>query len=152
MRIIEGDLSSPSVTALLREHLQGMADHSPPDSIHALDLRGLSASNITFWTAWDDSLLLGCGALKELDAAHGEIKSMRTASANVGKGIGTAILMHIIEEAKQRGYSRLSLETGSGDGFDAAHRLYRTAGFEYCGPFAEYSEDPFSRFMTLTLT
>lgn len=152
MRIIEGDLSSPSVIALLGEHLQGMADHSPPESIHALDLRGLSAPDITFWTAWDGSLVLGCGALKQLDAGHGEIKSMRTANAHVGKGIGTAILLHIIEEAKQRGYSRLSLETGSGDGFDAAHRLYQKAGFEYCGPFAEYSEDPFSRFMTLTLT
>lgn len=152
MRIIEGDLSSPPVIALLREHLQGMTDHSPPESIHALDLRGLSAPEITFWTAWDDSLLLGCGALKQLDAAHGEIKSMRTANAHVGQGVGTAILLHIIDEAKRRGYARLSLETGSGEGFDAAHHVFRRAGFEYCGPFADYREDPFSRFMTMTLT
>lgn len=152
MRIIEGDLSSPPVIALLGEHLQGMIDHSPPESVHALDLRGLGAPDITFWTAWDDSHLLGCGALKQLDATHGEIKSMRTANAHVGKGVGTAILRHILDVARHRGYSRLSLETGSGEGFEAAHHVYLKAGFVYCGPFADYSDDPFSRFMTVTLT
>lgn len=151
MKIVDGNLSHPEVIALLGEHLQAMADHSPPESIHALDLRGLRAPDITFWTAWDSSALLGCGALKELDATHGEIKSMRTASTHLGKGVGAAILMHIIGEAEHRGYSRLSLETGSGKGFEAAHRLYQKAGFEYCGPFADYAVDSFSRFMTMTL-
>jgi putative acetyltransferase len=149
--ITEGGLDDPDVLALLREHLQGMADHSPPESIHALDVGGLKAPGITFWTMRDGSEVLGCIALKQLDERHGEIKSMRTASAHLRKGVGAALLEHLVAEARRRGYERLSLETGSGPGFEAAHALYRKFGFVECGPFADYREDPFSRFMTIVL-
>lgn len=128
-----------------------MADHSPPESIHALDIDGLKAPDITFWTLRDGDALLGCIALKELDGDHGEIKSMRTASTYLRKGVGAALLQHVIGEARRRTYLRLSLETGSGPGFEAAHALYRKFGFVECGPFADYDDDPFSRFMTLEL-
>lgn len=133
----------------MSEHLEGMHRHSPPLSIHALDLPGLRATDITFWTAWNDGELLGCGALKELDVRHGEIKSMRTARRHLRKGVAAAILRHIIEESRARSYSRLSLETGSGAAFAPAHSLYEKFGFEYCGPFSDYHADSFSRFMTL---
>jgi putative acetyltransferase len=149
--ITEGGLDEPDVVALLGEHLQGMADHSPPESIHALDIDGLQAPDITFWTLRDGDALLGCIALKELDGDHGEIKSMRTASTYLRKGVGAALLQHVIGEARRRAYLRLSLETGSGSGFEAAHALYRKFGFVGCGPFADYDDDPFSRFMTLEL-
>ena len=151
MRIVAGNLDDERVIALLEEHLQGMADHSPPESIHALDIDGLKAPNITFWTAWSGGELCGCGALQELDRSHGEIKSMRTARVHLRRGAAAAMLEHIIDESRRRGYTRLSLETGSGPGFDAAHALYEGYGFSYCGPFADYVDDPFSRFMTLDL-
>ena len=151
MRIAAADLDDKRVIALLDEHLKGMADHSPPESIHALDHEGLRSPNVTFWTIWDDDELAGCGALHELDAAHGEIKSMRTAQAHLRRGVAAAMLEHIMGEARRRGYVRLSLETGSGPGFDAAHALYAKYGFRYCGPFAQYTDDPFSRFMTIEL-
>ena len=151
MRITEGGLDDPEVIALLGEHLQGMADHSPPESIHALDVDGLRAPDITFWTMRDGDLVVGCIALKRLDARHGEIKSMRTASGHLRKGVGAALLEHLVVEARRRRYERLSLETGSGPGFEAAHALYLKFGFEYCGPFGDYREDPFSRFMTMML-
>ena len=151
MRIDTGDLANPAVISLLGEHLEGMAQHSPPESIHALDIEELKTPGISFWTIWDGNDLCGCGALKELDPLHGEIKSMRTAAAHLRKGVGARMLRHIIDESRRRGYSRLSLETGSGPGFDAAHALYEKFGFTYCGPFAGYREDPFSRFMTLEL-
>lgn len=151
MKIIRDDLAGDAVAALLSEHMTGMRQHSPPESVHALDLAGLSSPDITFWTAWDDGQLLGCGALRELDAQHGEIKSLRTAQAHLGKGVASAILSHLVQEAGRRAYRRLSLETGSGPAFDAAHRLYLKFGFSYCGPFGSYRDDPFSRFMTLEL-
>ena len=151
MNITEGGLDAPDVIALLGEHLQGMASHSPPESIHALDVEGLKAADITFWTLRDGNELLGCIALKQLDDKHGEIKSMRTASRHLRKGVGAALLIHVIDEAKRRSYDWLNLETGSGPGFEAAHALYRKFGFVECGPFADYREDPFSRFMTLEL-
>ena len=151
MSITEGGLDDPGVLALLREHLQGMADHSPPESIHALDVEGLKAPGITFWTMRNGSEVLGCIALKQLNERHGEIKSMRTASAHLRKGVGAALLEHLVVEARRRGYERLSLETGSGPGFEAAHALFRKFGFVECGPFADYREDPFSRFMTAAL-
>jgi putative acetyltransferase len=149
--ITEGGLDEPDVIALLGEHLQGMADHSPPESIHALDVEGLKAPDITFWTMRDGNELLGCIALKELDAKHGEIKSMRTAGAHLRKGVAAALLEHLFAEARRRSYERLSLETGSGPGFEAAHTLFRRFGFDDCGPFAGYRDDPFSRFMTVAL-
>lgn len=151
MRIIEDDLAGTAVLALLREHLDGMARHSPPESIHALDVYALRADDITFWTAWEDAELLGCGALKELDARHGEIKSMRTARSHLRRGVAAGILSHLIAAARARGYCRLSLETGSGEAFAPAALLYAKFGFDYCGPFGDYGPDPFSRFMTLSL-
>jgi putative acetyltransferase len=151
VKIAEGGLDDPDVKALLGEHLQGMADHSPPESIHALDVDGLRARDITFWTMRDGDVVVGCIALKQLHARHGEIKSMRTASAHLRKGVGAALLEYLVAEARRRNYERLSLETGSGPGFEAAHALYLKFGFGYCGPFGDYREDPFSRFMTMVL-
>src|SRR5262245_284376 len=151
MRIEIDDLQHPAIHALLSEHLQNMHELSPPESVHALNLEGLQAPEITFWTAWENGLLLGCGALKELDEKHGEIKSMRTPLAHRRKGAGRAILAHIIEVAQGRGYERLSLETGTVEAFKPAQRLYESFGFSYCGPFSDYREDPNSAFMTLRL-
>jgi putative acetyltransferase len=151
MIIREDDLSGPEIAALLEAHLNLMRDTSPPESVHALDLDGLRAPEVTFWTLWDGDQLFGCGALKEIDPAHGEIKSMHTAQAARGKGVARHLLQHVLEEARQRGYRRLSLETGSTGDFAAAHGLYGSFGFITCGPFADYVLDPFSAFMTLEL-
>ncbi len=148
MNIEIDDLSRPAIHALLNEHLQSMHALSPPESVHALDLDKLRQPDITFWSAWEGPLLLGCGALKELDQKHGEIKSMRTPNTDRRRGAGRAILAHIIEIAKSRAYERLSLETGSMDAFTPAHKLYESFGFTRCGPFGEYLEDPNSVFMT----
>ena len=151
MKIERDDLSRPAIHELLEEHLRSMRALSPPESVHALDLERLRAPEITFWSAWEGDLLLGCGALLELDARHGEVKSMRTPEARRRTGAGRALLMHIIEEARSRGYERLSLETGSMAAFEPAHRLYESAGFTRTGPFGSYAEDPNSVFMTLAL-
>lgn len=151
MEIRTGGLDRPEVAALLREHLHSMTLHSPPESIHALDLDKLRQPDITFWSAWEGSELMGCGAMKELDPLHGEIKSMRTASAHLRKGVAARLLEHIIGEARRRSYARLSLETGSMEAFAPAHKLYAGYGFEFCGPFADYVEDPYSLFMTMRL-
>lgn len=140
------------VIALLAAHLENMQEISPPDSVHALDLDELRSAEITLWSAWDTDELLGCGALKELDATHGEIKSMRTADRHVGKGVASALLEHMIRAARGRGYERLSLETGTEDEFEPAYRLYLKYGFEDCEPFGDYRVDPHSRFMTLELS
>jgi putative acetyltransferase len=146
------DLQGQDIAQLLQEHLQQMHLHSPPESVHALDLDGLRQPEITFLTAWKDYELLGFGALKELDAAHAEIKSMRTATRHVRKGVATRLMRHILQEARRRGYRRLSLETGSGEAFAAAHALYERFGFVESGPFADYIDDPFSVFMTMELS
>jgi putative acetyltransferase len=151
MKIELDDLSRPAVHALLNEHLQDMYELSPPESVHALDLEELRRPEITFWTAWDGPLLLGCGALMELDRRHGEVKSMRTPSACRRKGAGRAVLAQMIGVARSRSYERLSLETGSMEAFKPAQRLYESLGFGYCGPFGDYSDDPNSVFMTLHL-
>lgn len=148
MEIRTGGLDHPAVASLLQEHLQSMAQLSPPESIHALDLDALRKPQITFWSAWQDDELMGCGALKQLDAAHGEIKSMRTASRHRRKGVAAAMLEHILDEAQRRAYTQLSLETGSMQGFEPARALYARYGFESCGPFADYVSDPNSVFMT----
>lgn len=145
------DLSGVQVKALIAEHLQGMAADSPPESIHALNLDGLKKPEITFWCAWEGDDLLGCGAIKELDPEHAELKSMRTASAHLRKGVARKILAHIMEVATERGYKRISLETGSMDSFIPARKLYEDFGFEYCEPFADYILDPNSAFMTKTI-
>jgi len=151
MNIEIDDLTRPAIHALLNEHLQNMYELSPPESVHALDLDKLRKPEITFWTAWEGSQLLGCGALKELDRRHGEVKSMRTPAALRRKGAGRAILAHIIGVARSRSYDRLSLETGYADAFKPAQKLYESFGFTYCGPFGDYKEDPNSVFMTLRL-
>ena len=152
MDIREDDLTAPAVLDLLRLHLAGMHDESPPESVHALGAEALRGPDVGFWSVWDGDALLGFGALKELDAAHGEIKSMRTAPAALRRGVGAALLDHIIAEARRRGYSRLSLETGSTPAFDAAAALYARFGFTPCGAFADYpADDPFSRFMSRAL-
>jgi len=148
MEIRTGGLDHPDVAALLQEHLQGMAELSPPESIHALDLDGLRSAQITFWSAWQGDELLGCGALKQLDKAHGEIKSMRTASRHRRKGVAAAMLEHILAQAQRRAYTQVSLETGSMQGFEPARALYARYGFQSCGPFADYMDDPNSVFMT----
>jgi putative acetyltransferase len=151
MHIKEDDLSGPEIRALLETHFAGMLANSPKDSCHFLDFEGLKGPGVTFWSVWENDSLMGCGAVKELHATHGEIKSMRTHEDHLRKGAAAAMLEHIIATAKARGYKRLSLETGSGPAFDAAHGLYLRYGFEYCEPFGDYVEDPFSRFMTLAL-
>ena len=151
MEIRTDDLAGPEIRELLAEHLRSMYELSPPESVHALDLAALRGSDITFWTAWSNSELLGCGALKELSPAHGEIKSMRTRSARRRQGVARAMLQHIIAEARARSYAHLSLETGSMEAFEPARRLYEAFGFAYCPPFADYIEDPNSSFMTLEL-
>jgi len=151
MKIEVDDLTRPAIHALLEEHLQNMYELSPPESVHALDLGKLRKPGITFWSAWDGAVLLGCGALKELDATHGEIKSMRTPAALRGRGAGRALLAHIVQVARTRDYRRLSLETGTVDAFRPAQKLYESFGFTRCGPFGDYVEDPHSLFMTLAL-
>ena len=151
MLIRVDDLTGREIRALLEEHLRSMYELSPPESVHALDLSALRRPEVTFWTAWDDRVLLGCGALKELDRAHGEVKSMRTAATQRRRGVARAMLEHIVAEARARSYTRLSLETGSMAAFLPARRLYEGFGFTYCAPFADYTDDPNSVFMTRTL-
>lgn len=151
LRIESDDLSRPVVHALLEEHMADMVATSPPESIHALDLDGLRAPGLTFWTAWSGADLVGCVALKELDAGHGELKSMRIARASRGQGLGSRLVEHVVHEARRRRYRRLSLETGTEDFFGPARRLYARHGFAECPPFADYRPDPNSVFMTRTL-
>jgi putative acetyltransferase len=151
MEIKLDDLSGPEIRALLEEHLRSMYSLSPPESVHALDLDALRKPEISLWTVWSGSQLLGCGALKELNSRHGEIKSMRTAIAHRRKGVARVILTHLVDEAEKRKYARLSLETGSQIEFEPARKLYESFGFEYCGPFEGYVDDPNSVFMTKVL-
>lgn len=151
MHIELDDLSRPQVRQLLSEHLGSMHQLSPPGSVHALDVDGLRGPGITFWTVWEGDCLLGCGALKELSPTHGEVKSMRTPDAARRRGAGRLILDHLIGIARERRYRLLSVETGSMQTFHPAHRLYESFGFAYCGPFADYREDPNSVFMRLQL-
>lgn len=152
MHIRVDDLRGADIAALLQAHLDEMFLHSPAESVHALDLEALRRPGITFWTVRDDAGgLMGCGALKQLDATHAEIKSMRTATAHLRKGVAARLLAHLLEVAGQRGYRRLSLETGSPQAFAPARALYARFGFVPCGPFEGYVEDPYSVFMTLAL-
>jgi putative acetyltransferase len=151
MRIIEDDLTGVGIRALLETHFAGMLSSSPPGSCHFLDFAGLNAPDVTFWSIWDGAALTGCGALKALSSTQGEIKSMRTHADHLREGAGTAMLGHIISEARRRGYIRLNLETGASEAFLPARTLYEAFGFEYCPPFGDYVDDPFSRFMTLAI-
>jgi putative acetyltransferase len=151
MNIVPGDFSDPRVIDLLRIHLTAARAESPPCSVHALDLAGLQTPDISFWATWDGEMLMGVGALKHLTPDHGEVKSMHTPEAMRGRGAGSAMLRHIIVTANARGYSRLSLETGSMAYFQPARALYQRHGFKECEPFAGYVLDPNSVFMTLEL-
>ncbi len=151
MRIVRDDLTHPAVIDLLAFHMAGMRAHSPAESVHALDVEGLRSPDIAFWTAWDGDALLGCGALREIDAGHGEIKSMRTAPAHLRRGVGRALLTHMVGVARDRGYIRLGLETGSGPAFEPAAALYLAYGFRDGEIFGDYRPDPFLRFMHLDL-
>lgn len=148
LRILEDPLEDPQVAALLTLHMADMRRNSPPGSVHALPIDSLRAADVTFYAAWDGPVLAGCGALRELSSDHGEIKSMRAAPAYRDRGVGRAILDHLLAQANARGYDRMSLETGRGDAFLPAQRLYLANGFVECGPFGSYRLDSFSMYMT----
>ncbi len=151
IRVQIDDLSSPEAQQLITEHLSGMHSNSPAGSVHALALQSLRSPDVSFWTAWMGGALCGCGALKQLDSVSGEIKSMRTRSAYLKQGVAQAVLDEILRTAAQRGYARLYLETGTGPAFDAAHALYCRNGFDWCGPFADYTATDFNVFMVKVL-
>ena len=151
LQICQDDLSSQEVQALIAEHLSGMHSNTPAGQVHALDIERLRVPEVTFWTAWLDDALCGCGALKELDSLSGEVKSMRTRAAFLRQGVGQAILDEIVRTARQRGYTHLFLETGTGPAFEAAHKLYLRNGFAWSGPFGDYTATDFNVFMAKEL-
>lgn len=151
MEIIIDDLNGKDIFNLLSEHLSDMYATSPPESVHALDIGQLKQPDITFWSVWIKGELAGCGALKELDSATAEIKSMRTAKNFRRQGVAAALLGHILDEARDRKYKMLYLETGSMEYFAPAVELYKGFGFVECEPFADYVLDPNSIFMKKTL-
>lgn len=151
VKIVVDDLSGPEIAEFLNEHVEEMRSITPLESKHALDLDGLRRPEITFWSVLDGDTLVGCGAIKRLDAEHAELKSMRTASARKRSGVASALLEHILAEARRMGFTRLSLETGAAEFFQPARSLYAKFGFDYCEPFADYRLDPHSVFMTRTL-
>ncbi|MEO3787447.1 GNAT family N-acetyltransferase [Actinocorallia sp. B10E7] len=151
MKIIVDDLSGPEIAAFLEEHVQDMRAITPLESKHALDLDGLRRKEITFWSVYDGDELVGCGAIKRHDAELGEIKSMRTSPTRRRGGVAAHLLGHMISEARETGLKRLSLETGSTEHFLPARKLYERFGFTYTGPFADYTDDPHSSYMTKVL-
>ena len=151
MEIRVDDLQGPAIAALLQAHLDAMHSFSPPESVHALDLQALRHPSITFWTAWDEDQLMGCGALKQHTAELGELKSMRTASAHLRKGVARALLRHIEAAARDKGLKRISLETGPHAPFAAAQNFYTSEGYLPCGPFGDYVADPYSILMSKAL-
>ena len=152
MKIIQGGLSNPQVAELLQQHLDDMALHSPPTSVHALDLDALRVPEITFLTLWQADRLMGCGAMKELDAGNAELKSMRTATEFLRRGVARTLLEKLISLASEREYQHLWLETGSAEAFKPARLMYEKYGFIECEPFADYVPDPYSVFMTKALS
>lgn len=149
--IVIDDLSNPEVIAFLNDHLQHMIEVTPAGCVHALDIEALQKPGITFWSVWEESILVGCGALKEVNSNEAELKSMRTAPSHLGRGVASYLLEYILSEAKGLGYQRVSLETGSYDAFVPARNLYSKFGFRYCEPFSDYIENPNSVFMTIDL-
>jgi putative acetyltransferase len=147
-RIFEGEMERDDVRALLTQHFAEMRAGSPPEACHVLPIEGLKDPAIRFFTLREDGVLLGCGALKRLEVGHGEVKSMRTADAALGRGVGKVLLDHLVATARRDGMTRLSLETGSTSQFAAALRLYDKEGFVACGPFGDYADTPFTRFFT----
>lgn len=146
-----GELEYADVQQLLELHFSSMRQTSPPEACHVLPAEGLSGPGLTFWSIREDGRLLGIGALKALASDHGEVKSMRTAPHALSRGVGSAMLAHIVAEARARGYRRLSLETGGTEPFAAALRLYEREGFAPCGPFGGYQPTPFTRFLSRDL-
>jgi putative acetyltransferase len=151
VRIVVDDLTGAAIAEFLDEHVQEMRAITPLESKHALDLDGLRQPEITFWSVLDGDTLVGCGAIKRLDADHAELKSMRTTSARKRSGIASLLMEHILAEARRMGFTRMSLETGSAEFFQPARKLYQKFGFETCEPFADYRLDPHSVYMTRTL-
>ncbi len=151
MKIMLDDLKGVEIKEFLKDHLLEVSRYLPPESIHVIDIASLQKPNITFWSIWDEANIVGCGALKELDPKHAEIKSMRIASTHRKKGVASRLLKHIINEARKRNYAQISVETGSMDAFFPARRLYMKHGFQDSEPFGEYIEDPNSIFMTMYL-
>ncbi len=151
LNIAVDDLSDGGVVRLLQDHRQEMLKHSPPESVHALDVDSMHSLDLTFWSASIDGCLVGCTALKQLDSAHAEVKSMKVSDNFVGKGVGRALINHLLIEAKRRAYKRLSLETGTMSVFIPARGLYESLGFTVCDPFGNYVEDPHSVCMTLEI-
>ncbi len=149
--ITEDDLTGEQIAALLRLHLDEMHAWSPPCSVHAMGIERLRAPDVTFYSAWHGDRLAACGAIKHLDQGHAELKSMRAHPDYRGKGAGRAVLDHLLRIARERGYARVSLETGAPEQFEPARALYRANGFAECGPFGDYGEDPYSVFMTREL-
>lgn len=148
LRIVPDDLTGEPVLALLQLHLDEMHEWSPACKVHAMPAERLRQGDVSFFSAWDGDRLAGCGAIKHLDATHGELKSMRAAPEYRGRGVGKAILIHLLQVARERGYSRVSLETGRPEPFRDAQNLYRTFGFAECPPFGDYVSDAFSMCMT----
>ncbi|CAN5359223.1 GNAT family N-acetyltransferase [soil metagenome] len=150
-RIVRDDLTHPQVVDLVELHLRAAFENSPPGAVFALDLSGLRDPAVTIWTTWEGGDLLGMGALNQIDATHGELKSMRTAPGQLRRGVAGMMLDHLLGEARTRSYKRISLETGSNHAFAAARALYERCGFEETGPFAGYTDTGFSRYYTMTL-
>ncbi len=151
LRIVVDDLTGAATVALVQQHLTGMHEQTPAESVHALDLSALRDPRVTVWSAWRGVELAGIGALSHWTPADGELKSMRVAEHHLGTGVGRALLRHIMARAAERGIERLWLETGSDAGFAAARGLYASEGFVECEPFADYRPDPLSTFMTRSL-
>ncbi|MFI9052872.1 GNAT family N-acetyltransferase [Streptomyces sp. NPDC053427] len=151
MKIVVDDLSGPEIARFLQDHVRQMQSVTPLESKHALDLDSLRKPEITFWSVSDGDTLVGCGAIKRLDAAHAELKSMRTRPSRKRSGVASLLLAHILTESTRRGFTRLSLETGAAEFFLPARTLYEKFGFRECGPFAGYRPDPNSTFMTRAL-
>ena len=151
VRIHEGGLEHPAVIALVRQHLASAAEHSPPESVHALGLERLKQPGLRFYTAWQGDELAAMGAVKRLAADPAELKSMRTVDAFQRRGIAATMLRHLLQVAADMGCTRVSLETGSMDAFAPARALYARFGFIACAPFGDYREDPYSVCMTRML-
>ncbi|MGA8256668.1 MAG: GNAT family N-acetyltransferase [Nocardioides sp.] len=151
MEIAPDDLTSPQIVAFLEAHVAQLRSMGPPESTHALDLAGLRAPDVQFWSAYDGGGVVGCAALKDLGDRHAELKSMRTAAQRLREGIASTLLEFVLGQARLNGHVRVSLETGAYEFFHPAHALYRRHGFVECDPFGSYRTDPLSTFMTRTL-
>ena len=152
MKSIEGNFKNSEVLELLNKHFIELRSVSPDGSAHVLDIEGLKVQNIKFWSLWEDNLLMGCGALKFLNKEHGEFKSIRLVDSFRKKGNGIKILKHLIFEAKKLNIKKISVETGTGDFFAPARKLFSKCGFKLCKPFAHYKEDPNSCYMSMLIS